>query len=224
MVRVLDLLRRITDLQVRAARHANPLTLLPGNVPVYECIDDLLRRAATFAVAYCDIDHFKPFNDVYGYSRGDEVIKRLAELAVAHCDGERDLVGHIGGDDFVLVMASADWRTRCEQLLRAFHGEVAGFYSARDRAAGGLWSEDRRGQAQFFPLLSLSIGVVLPDPARCRSHHDVAVLAAEAKHQAKLRRGDGAAGALYVDRRRGPDGTPAATEAPPAAREQPLLG
>ncbi len=225
MVRVLDLLRRITDLQVRAARHANPLTLLPGNVPVYECIDDLLRRHAGFAVAYCDIDHFKPFNDVYGYSRGDEVIKWLAEVAVAHCDGERDLVGHIGGDDFVLVMASADWRARCERLLRAFHDAVAGFYSAEDRAAGGLWSEDRRGQAQFFPLLSLSIGVVLPDPARCRSYHDVAVLAAEAKHQAKRRRGDVAAGALYIDRRRGPDGTPAAAElllnVPEAASEAP---
>lgn len=205
-VRVLDLLRRITDLQVRAARHANPLTLLPGNVPVYECIDDLLRRQTEFAVAYCDIDHFKPFNDVYGYSRGDEVIKRLAELAVQHCDGERDLVGHIGGDDFVLVLASADWRARCERLLKDFQEVAAGFYGAEDRAAGGLWSEDRRGQRQFFPLLGLSIGVVLPDAARCRSHHDVAALAAEAKHQAKLRRGDGASGALYVDRRRGPDG------------------
>jgi EAL domain-containing protein (putative c-di-GMP-specific phosphodiesterase class I)/GGDEF domain-containing protein len=206
MVRVLDLLRRITDLQVRAARHANPLTLLPGNVPVYECIDDLLRRQASFAVAYCDIDHFKPFNDVYGYGRGDEVIKRLAELAVQHCDAERDLVGHIGGDDFVLVLASDDWRDRCERLLTTFNAAAAEFYSAEDRAAGGVWSEDRRGQGQFFPLLGLSIGVVLPDPARCRSHHDVAALASEAKHQAKLRRGDAAGGALYVDRRRGPDG------------------
>ncbi|GAB4350382.1 MAG: bifunctional diguanylate cyclase/phosphodiesterase [Immundisolibacter sp.] len=216
VVRVLDLLRRITDLQVRAARHANPLTLLPGNVPICECIDDLLRRRADFAVAYCDIDNFKPFNDVYGYSHGDEVIKCLAELAVQHCDGERDLVGHIGGDDFVLVLASADWRSRCERLLKAFQEAAVCFYSAEDRAAGGLWSEDRRGQAQFFTLLALSIGVVLPDPARCRTHHDVAVLATEAKHQAKLRRGQGAAGALYIDRRRGPDGkaiTPARREA-----------
>lgn len=223
VVRVLDLLRRITDLQVRAARHANPLTLLPGNVPVYECIDDLLRRQAEFAVAYCDIDHFKPFNDVYGYSHGDEVIKRLAELAVQHCDGERDLVGHIGGDDFVLVLASADWRERCERLLTAFQEVAAGFYNAEDRAAGGLRSEDRRGQAQFFPLLCLSIGVVLPDPARCRSHHDVAVLATDAKHQAKLRRGHIAGGALYIDRRRGPDGSaPAQTR--PDESEQAVIG
>jgi EAL domain-containing protein (putative c-di-GMP-specific phosphodiesterase class I)/GGDEF domain-containing protein len=217
MVRVLDLLRRITDLQVRAARHANPLTLLPGNVPVYECIDDLLRRPAQFAVAYCDIDHFKPFNDVYGYSRGDEVIKRLAELAVQHCDGERDLVGHIGGDDFVLVLGSDDWASRCECLLTAFNAAAAEFYSDEDRAAGGVWDEDRRGQAQFFPLLGLSIGVVLPDPGRCRSHHDVAALAAEAKHQAKLRRGETLGGALYIDRRRGPDGAPGTSETPPAS-------
>mgnify|MGYP005809935861 CR=1 FL=1 len=211
MVRVLDLLRRITDLQVRAASHANPLTLLPGNVPIYECVDDLLRRQARFAVAYCDIDNFKPFNDVHGYSRGDEVIKRLAGLAVEHCDAERDLVGHIGGDDFVLVLSSDDWRNRCERLLNAFQVAAAAFYSAEERSAGGVWSEDRCGHKQLFPLLGLSIGVVLPDPLRCRSHHDVAALVTKAKHQAKRRRGDAASGALYIDRRRGPDGAPMAT-------------
>lgn len=219
MVRVLDLLRRITDLQVRAACHANPLTLLPGNVPVYECIDGWLRRQLPFAVAYCDIDHFKPFNDAYGYSRGDEVIKRLAELAVQHCDGERDLVGHIGGDDFVLVLGSDDWRDRCELLLATFNAAAACFYSAEDRTAGGVWSEDRRGQAQFFPLLGLSIGVVLPDPQRCRSHHDVAALAAEAKHHAKRRHGDAMGGALYIDRRRGPDDAPASGGLPSASAQ-----
>lgn len=211
MARVIDLLRRITDLQVRNARHANPLTLLPGNVPIYECIDDLLRRRMEFAVAYCDLDHFKPFNDVYGYSRGDEVIKKLAELAVARTDGECDLVGHIGGDDFMLVMVSADWRERCERLLAAFNAAAPDFYGAEDRAAGGIWTEDRQGQRQFFFLLGLSIGVVLPDLDRCHSHHDVAALATEAKHQAKLRRGEAGGGALYIDRRRGPAvGAPAA--------------
>ncbi|HQN42131.1 MAG TPA: GGDEF domain-containing protein, partial [Pseudomonadales bacterium] len=153
----------------------------------------------------CDIDHFKPFNDLHGYSRGDEVIKRLAELAVQHCDSERDLIGHIGGDDFVLVLCSADWHERCERLLSAFKEAALEFSSSEEQAAGGIWSEDRRGQKQFFPLLGLSIGVVLPDPARCHSHHDVAALAAKAKHQAKRRRGAAADGALYVDRRRGPD-------------------
>ena len=204
---------------MRAACHANPLTLLPGNVPVYECIDGWLRRQLPFAVAYCDIDHFKPFNDAYGYSRGDEVIKRLAELAVQHCDGERDLVGHIGGDDFVLVLGSDDWRDRCELLLATFNAAAACFYSAEDRTAGGVWSEDRRGQAQFFPLLGLSIGVVLPDPQRCRSHHDVAALAAEAKHHAKRRHGDAMGGALYIDRRRGPDDAPASGGLPSASAQ-----
>lgn len=141
----LDLLRRITDLQVRAARHANPLTLLPGNVPVYECIDHLLRRQTQFAVTCCDIDHFKLFNDVYGYGRGDKVIKRLAELATLNCDRERDLVGHIGGDDFVLVLGSDDWRGRCERPLTALNAAAAEFYSDEERAACGVWNEDRHG-------------------------------------------------------------------------------
>lgn len=80
-----------------------------------------------------------------------------------------------------------------------------------------MWDEDRRGQAQFFPLLGLSIGVVLPDPGRYRSHHDVAALATEAKHQAKRRRGETLGGALYIDRRRGPDGATGTTETPPAS-------
>ena len=120
-------------------------------------------------------------------------------------DSERDLIGHIGGDDFVLVLCSADWHERCERLLSAFKEAALEFSSSEEQAAGGIWSEDRRGQKQFFPLLGLSIGVVLPDPARCHSHHDVAALAAKAKHQAKRRRGAAADGALYVDRRRGPD-------------------
>ena len=196
---VMDLLRKITDLQIRNARYANPLTQLPGNVPIYDFIDDLLSRGSDFHIAYCDLDHFKPFNDVYGYSQGDEVIKTVAALLVEHMDDRLDFVGHIGGDDFIIVLRGTDWEERCRAVLSAFAGEVGQLYSDADREQGGIRCEDRTGKETFFPLLSLSIGVAHPDPERCHSHHDVATLASEAKHQAKRQPGN----SLFRDRRRG---------------------
>lgn len=198
--RVVDLLRKITELQVRSARYANPLTLLPGNVPIYERLDQLLENNRPFAVAYCDLDHFKPFNDAYGYSQGDQVIQKLAELLTAAVHPEDDFVGHVGGDDFILVFTSGNWHQRCEKVLEQFHRAVRYFYRPDDLARGGIQGKDRSGKRIFHPLLSLSIGVVTPRPGSCSSHHDVAAMASEAKAQAKQRTGD----ALFIDRRRTP--------------------
>jgi len=198
--RVVDLLRKITDLQVRNARYANPLTLLPGNVPIYEVLDRLLQRETPFAVAYCDLDNFKPFNDVYGYGKGDQVIQKVAEILSGVIDREHDFVGHVGGDDFILILTSSDWRERCAAVLRDFQAAVAGFYNERDRQQGGIWGKDRTGEAAFYPLLSLSIGVVTPLPGACNSHHEVAAMASEAKRQAKQQSGN----SLFIDRRRTP--------------------
>ncbi|GAB3316111.1 GGDEF domain-containing protein [Haliea atlantica] len=198
--RVVDLLRKITELQVRSARYANPLTLLPGNVPIYERLDQLLENNESFAVAYCDLDHFKPFNDAYGYSQGDQVIQKLAELLTAAVHPEDDFVGHVGGDDFILIFTSRNWRERCERVLEQFHRAVRYFYRPDDLARGGIQGKDRSGKHIFHPLLSLSIGVVSPHPGSCSSHHDVAAMASEAKAQAKQQDGD----ALFIDRRRIP--------------------
>lgn len=198
--KVVDLLRKITELQIRNARYANPLTLLPGNVPIYELLDRLLQEASTFAVAYCDLDHFKPFNDVYGYGKGDEILKQVAAILSGNVDHQRDFVGHLGGDDFILILQSPQWRERCEAMLEHFAQAIPAFYTEEDRRAGGLWAKDRQGNRTFFPILSLSIGVITPDPARCHSHNEVAALASEAKAQAKQRPGN----ALFVDRRTAP--------------------
>jgi diguanylate cyclase (GGDEF)-like protein len=97
-----DLLRLISTLQMNAARYANPLTLLPGNTPICEQIDLLIQASASFVVCYLDLDHFKPFNDVYGFQKGDEVIQLTARLISKAC-GMFDFVGHIGGDDFIVL-------------------------------------------------------------------------------------------------------------------------
>lgn len=215
----LDLLEKITNLRVHSARYANPLTLLPGNVPIQERMEKSLNSHRSFAVAYCDLDNFKPFNDVYGYKKGDQVIQRVGQILTDHADLERDFVGHIGGDDFIVIFESPDWQDCCERVLAAFGQEAPQFYDEEDRIRGGILTRDRRGQEQFFPLLSLSIGVVRPDPILCQSHHEVAALATDAKHQAKLRNGN----SLFVERRRSACAfrQPACEPTPRGATEEP---
>lgn len=203
------LLTRITEQQILSARHCNPLTQLPGSVPINEYIEQLLAEGAEFAAVYCDLNHFKPYNDVYGYSRGDRVIARVADLARDVAHPESDFVGHIGGDDFVLIMQSGDWRLRLERLLSQFEASVHVFHSNETLRLGGFWSQDRRGNREFFPRLSLAIGVALPDSSRCDSYHDVSAMMAAAKNMAKRQPGSH----LFVCQRRGPSDTQPDTEA-----------
>ncbi|MBV1788952.1 EAL and GGDEF domain-containing protein [Marinobacterium sp. D7] len=190
MASLRDLLKRITELKIRNARYSNPLTLLPGNVPINREIDALLNHATDFHIAYFDLNHFKPFNDCYGYSRGDQVIRLLGMLLTNNTSSDVDFVGHIGGDDFVVLFRSRQWRSICEQVIEQFGQRVRELYRANDLAAGGIWSVDRNGERCFQPLLTLAVGVVHPDPYKCSSYHEVAELAADAKKCAKQQGGD----------------------------------
>ncbi|WP_160287923.1 bifunctional diguanylate cyclase/phosphodiesterase [Pseudomonas knackmussii] len=185
--RVIDVLKLITELKIRQARYANPLTLLPGNVPIQQCLGRLLQQNREAAICYVDIDSFKPFNDLYGYARGDEVLLCLAQCLNDRVDPGSDFVGHIGGDDFMLVFASEDWRARINHLLEDFQGQCRRFYSQEHLQAGCFVSHNRQGERQEFPLLSLSVGVVHLKPSAC-SKLDAAQLASaasEAKRHAK---------------------------------------
>jgi diguanylate cyclase (GGDEF)-like protein len=192
-----DLLRLITQLQINAARYANPLTLLPGNVPINEHIESLLLAELPFVACYCDLDHFKPFNDVYGYQKGDEIIQLAGRLLKDICDSERDFLGHIGGDDFIILFQSEDWESRCEILLSLANEVFPALYGEADRARGGVETEDRQGNHIFQPLISLSIGAVPVEPEYFDSHHEVSAAMAVAKKQAKKIPGN----SIFVERR-----------------------
>jgi len=185
--RVIDVLKLITELKIQQARYANPLTLLPGNVPIQQCLARLLQQGREAVVCYVDIDSFKPFNDLYGYAKGDEVLLCLAQCLNERVDPARDFVGHIGGDDFLLVLGSEDWRTRLNQLLEDFQSQCRRFYRDEHLQAGCFVAHNRQGQREEFALLSLSLGVVHLHPENCTDldASQLAGLASEAKRRAK---------------------------------------
>jgi diguanylate cyclase (GGDEF)-like protein len=185
--RVIDVLKLITELKIQQARYANPLTLLPGNVPIQQCLTRLLQQGRESIICYVDIDSFKPFNDIYGYGRGDEVLLCLAQCLNDRIDPSRDFVGHIGGDDFLMVLGSEDWRKRLNSLLEDFQNQCRRFYRAEHLDAGCFVALNRQGQRQEFPLLSLSVGVVHLHPQACNTldASQLAELASQAKHYAK---------------------------------------
>ncbi|MBU1690474.1 MAG: GGDEF domain-containing protein [Gammaproteobacteria bacterium] len=192
-----DLVREITQMQISAARYANPLTMLPGNEPINEQIAMLLQGGAEFYACYCDLDHFKPFNDVFGYHSGDNVIQLTGKILSEVCDSEHDFIGHIGGDDFIILFQSVDWEARCQRALERFEKAILDFFSVEDKAREGYIAKDRNGDEVFYPLTSLSIGAVQVEPCKQSSHHKISAAAAEAKKQAKGIPGN----SLFVERR-----------------------
>ncbi len=195
---ILDLLQAMTHLQIQNAQHANPLTLLPGSHALNSMMDRLLSKNQLFTVAYFDLDNFKPYNDIYGYSQGDEIIKLVAKLLKKHVIPSTSHIGHIGGDDFIVIFTTEEWQACCERILQEFSNRVLKYYHAEHRQSRTISSHNRQGELCTFPLLSLSIGIVSTEAVKfCHSHVDIADLASEAKHQAKLQEGN----SFFVNRR-----------------------
>lgn len=183
---LMDLLRQITDMQISMARHANPLTGLPGNVPLSEHTRDALTQNRDITVCYIDLDSFKPYNDIYGYGKGDQVIHLTAKILSAHINTDIDFIGHVGGDDFIILFESPDWRQRCEAILEAFRALQPQLYKLRHLQQQGIHAVDRHGRETFYPLLSLSIGAVrIKDFPTIQAESDLAECASKAKSMAK---------------------------------------
>ena len=157
---VMDLLKMITEMQLKSAQHANPLTGLPGNVLIQEHIDNLIISRKPFVACYFDLDNFKPYNDEYGYAKGDVVLLAVAKLLRDSSEAELDFVGHVGGDDFVVVFRSLDWQERIRQMLESFAGQCHNFYNSVHIDGQGIWAEDRFGEKRFFSLLSISAAAI----------------------------------------------------------------
>ena len=186
----IDLLRLITEQQLQAAKHSNPLTLLPGNSAIRAAIDKLIDNRKRFVVAYFDLDSFKPYNDVYGFAQGDQVILHIAGLLKSAFSARLDFVGHVGGDDFLVVMRSADWRERVVRVIERFAATVPNFYSPEHANTGHIVAANRDGMTQSFPLLTLSVAALDSETCGASSADAIAQLLTHVKKLAKQRLGN----------------------------------
>jgi diguanylate cyclase (GGDEF)-like protein len=180
----MDLLKVMTDLKVRSAKYANPLSGLPGNVPIQNKIQQYLDSNMPFSVIYVDVDHFKAYNDCYSFEQGDQVIAAIANVLESVMAGKEGFVGHIGGDDFVIV-TEEDYETVSNRVLSDFRLVSKSFYTEEDRERGGIQSFSRDGKPYFFPMMTLSVGVLLVYPDIFVHTQKLSSVATKAKKGAK---------------------------------------
>lgn len=192
-----NLLRELTRMHQEAARYADPLTLLPGKVPIQKHIESLLRTHLPFVACCCDLNNFKPFNQVYGYDKGDEMLQLGGRVLSSVCDAKKDFIGHLGCDHFILLMQSPDWKSRCERALNHFAQTAQVMFDAAHLSAGGYQQLDRAGNLQFFNLPRLSIGAVAVMDGQFMSHHEVSAAINAANRQAKQLSGN----SLFIEQR-----------------------
>lgn len=167
---------------------ASPLTRLPGNIAIERVLDQRLKSGGNFAFCYADLDNFKPFSDHYGYAKGSELLRVTGDLILATVKELGDpgsFVGHVGGDDFVMVLSTDRAAEICEAVIRSFDQEVRRHFGPEDLARGGIDGCDRYGVHRFFPITTISIAVIICGGDEYSSAVDIARASAQAKDSAK---------------------------------------
>ncbi len=197
-----ELLARIRGVLRRAKemRAQSPLTGLPGNVRIEEEIDGLVERGTEFALLYADLDHFKAYNDHYGFMRGDQAIQATSSLledVSREVTGSDAFVGHVGGDDFVLIVSPDKAEEVANAIVARFDGQVPELYDPEDRERGYVEVANRRGELQRFPLLAISIGIATTERRAYAHYAEAVAVATEMKSFTKATAGSSWA----IDRR-----------------------
>jgi diguanylate cyclase (GGDEF)-like protein len=162
IVSVQKMLDTLAQVHVELAKGSNPLTGLPGNVSIEMEISLRAKNQTPSSLIYVDLDNFKVYNDVYGFANGDRVIlltSKVLREAVNDCDPTAFL-GHVGGDDFMVISAPEAADCIGERVVKAFEREAPAMYNEQDRDAGFVLAKGRDGVMAKFPFVSLSVGVV----------------------------------------------------------------
>lgn len=170
-------------------RTVSPLTGLPGNVQIQTELKRRLLKKEPFRVLYFDLDNFKAYNDTYGFLKGDEIIKFTARTIIKYVHNiakSGSFVGHIGGDDFVAIIDDkSDYDKICQGIIAEFDSQVINYLNEEDIEKGYLEVKNRRGYIEKFPLISISIGVVVADKKRFVNILEIGEVGAQVKHLAK---------------------------------------
>jgi GGDEF domain-containing protein len=175
---------------------ASPLTRLPGNIAIERSINRRLRDKTSFVMCYLDLDNFKSYNDHYGYIKASEVLKETGHIiyeAVKRLNDPDAFVGHIGGDDFVVIVDARIAKAVCQEIIASFDAMIPAYYSDEDRAVGAIQANDRYGVPRVFPLISMSIAALTCQPGSYATAAEIATAAAEVKDRVKA-----SAGSNYI--------------------------
>jgi diguanylate cyclase (GGDEF)-like protein len=199
-----ELLARVkgTLRRAREMRALSPLTGLPGNIRIQEEIRRRVSEEEPFALLYADLDHFKAYNDHYGFVRGDRAIQALARLiteTVHDVAGHQGFVGHVGGDDFVVIVAPELALDVAGKLCERFDENSSLLYDGDDATRGGIDVTNRQGKLTRFPVFTLSIGVASTAHRQFSHYAEAVSVATEMKQYAKR----DSASSYAVDRRKG---------------------
>ncbi len=190
----LELGARVDSVIQRKEREldSSPTTKLPGSVALQREISKRFGAGKAFALCYLDLDNLKAFNDYYGYAKADGVISQTGDLirkAVGKFGAPDDFVGHIAGDDFVLITEPERLDAIGNEIIETFDRLIPLYYHPEDQARGFIEAEDRFGQSRRFKIMSISLAAVLAEPGDFRTHGEIAARAAALKNQAKAMEG-----------------------------------
>ncbi len=189
IVTVKDLLEKTTELEVNYARHLNPLSGLPGNVLIEQKLGGFVTETAPFTVLYIDINDFKVYNDVYGFENGDRLLQHLASV-IASCLSDcacNHFTGHIGGDDFIIILESYDVAGICMKIIDTFDKGISGFYSGSDLERGHIISKNRRGEVEKFGIVGLSIAGITNQNRSFKNIYELSEYSSRIKKRCKER-------------------------------------
>ncbi|MFZ5645744.1 MAG: GGDEF domain-containing protein [Bacillota bacterium] len=201
-VTVQNLMNSLTRIQLEFARGANPLTGLPGNNAIEEEINSRLSGENPFVLVYVDLDDFKAFNDRYGFDSGDRLLLFTSKVLSGVCrkyGNPDDFVGHLGGDDFVIISTYDKVDTICRKIIRYFDRIAPGYYPFEDRVKGGFKGAGRSGEEIWFPFISISMSLVEVHSTYTHTINTISQEATTLKKYAKSLRGS-----VYVRDRRQP--------------------
>ncbi|GAB6039136.1 bifunctional diguanylate cyclase/phosphodiesterase [Fundidesulfovibrio butyratiphilus] len=195
-VSVQKILDTLAKVQVELAKGSNPLTGLPGNVSIEQEFQRRSRESIASSLIYIDLDNFKVYNDVYGFNQGDKAILLTAQLtreAVRQAGLPQDFIGHVGGDDFLLITAKSRADAICQALVESFSREAPKLYREEHRRKGCIVGKNREGVEQCFPLMTMSVGILDCDFQTPVSYADLSQRTAEVKKFAKSKPGNSVA-------------------------------
>ena len=182
---------------------ASPLTRLPGGATIEKNLQERIQADQKIAFCLIDVNHFKVYNDSYGYAKGNDLIRATADIindVVADCGTGNDFIGHIGGDDFVVITDPDYFQEICDTIISRFDQIIPGYYDAETREQNYLTCRNRQGQRVTYPLAALSIAVVTNLRRHVINHIEYGEIAAELKRYAKSKPGSN----WVVDRRYNP--------------------